>query len=431
MPSRARIRSTIETALRALSIAVLAWMFWLSLDRGRPEKEVAASTANLGSVLKDWSRAGIAPDQVSLRLEQNPAPAHRDWIRALAHSGSTVSWQGNLPVAAVSVGRIASPAGGLSVLTAAPPNDRVTISDELGTIEGANAAGGGARFNVPAATGEIVATVGGTRAHASMPDSLRVGRVLVIGSAGWETKFVTAALEEDGWKVDTDVHIAPSILVTQGATSSIDTARYSTVIALDASAASRAGEIARFVASGGGVVLAGGTGGLVAFASIRAGAAGKAPSQAEIVGEPGAITQASLAAVPIVGLRNDAIRVESRGSETISAARRHIAGRVLQTGYIDTWRWRMSGGDEAPAEHRQWWTRVVASVAYAPAVTHSVSTADNAPVADLVAALGPQSVQSKSVLASAAGSISMWLLFAILSLSLLGEWASRRLRGQR
>jgi len=115
----------------------------------------------------------------------------------------------------------------------------------------------------------------------------------------------------------------------------------------------------------------------------------------------------------------------------VTAARRHIAGRVLQTGYLETWRWRMSGGDDAPAQHREWWSRSVASVAYAPPIVKSPAGADDSPVAGLIEAIGSSSQQSQSALASAAGSISLWLLFAILSLSLLGEWASRRLRGER
>jgi hypothetical protein len=285
-------------------------------------------------------------------------------------------------------------------------------------IEGANAAAGGAKFVLPMASGNIIAKVGGTTARAPLPDSVRIGRVLVIGGANWETKFVTAALEEDGWKVDTDMRVAPGVTVSQGAFAQIDTARYSAVIALDGSAAARASDIVRYAASGGGVILAGATVGRM-----------ESPSATEA--EPGAATIASLAVYPVAALRSDAVRLASGNGIVAAAARRHVAGRVLQAGYVDTWRWRMSGGNNSPAEHREWWTRGVASVAYAPTVRQSAVGSDDAPYARLVAALGPPSQQSGSSLASAAGSISLWLLFAILSLSLLGEWASRRLRGLR
>jgi hypothetical protein len=431
MPSRAKARAAIEAAFRALSFIVLALMLWQSLDVGRPERIVSGRSANLDKTLRDWSSSGLAPDRAFLELDRTPTPAHRDWIRALSRAGTDVTWHGNLPAAAVSVEPIRSPRGGFTVLAAAPSDNRVSIEDDLGLIEGTNAAAGGTRFFVPSASGDIIAKAGGTTARASLPDSVRVGRVLVVGSANWETKFVTAALEEDGWKVDADIRVAPGASVTQGTFSQIDTARYSAVVALDGSAASRASDIERYAALGGGVVLAGTTGSLEAFASIRAGTAGRIQSPSATEGEPGSVTAASLSFSPIASLRADAIALESENGFVISAARRHVAGRILQLGYIDTWRWRMSGGADSPAEHRQEWTRAVASVAYAPVIGRSATATDDAPVAGLVGAVGPSAQRQGPTLASSAGSISLWLLFAILSLSLLAEWASRRMRGSR
>jgi hypothetical protein len=241
---------------------------------------------------------------------------------------------------------------------------------------------------------------------------------------------VVAALEEAGWKVDADMRVAPTVDVTQGPISPIDTSRYSAIIALDGTAASRASDIIRYVSSGGGLILGGTSGSLDAFASVRPGATGNVQTPSALEGEPGSATLKSLPVLPIVALRSDAVKLESRDGVTTSAARRQIEGRVLQDGHIDTWRWRMSGGDNSPAEHREWWTKAVSSVAYAPVVRRAEVFNDNAPVTRLIAALGPQSQTSPS-LASHARSISLWLLFAILSLSLLGEWTSRRLRGSR
>ena len=431
MPSRADLRSGIETALRALSIALLALMLWLSLDSGRPEHVVSAQSANLGSALRDWTSTGLAPDRGFISLDATPIPAHRDWIRALSHAGTRFTWRGDLPPAAVSVQPVASPRGGFTVFAAAPSGNRISVEDDLGVIEGATSSSGGARFAVPMASGNVVAKVGGTAARAPLPDTVRIGRVLVIGAANWETKFVTAALEEDGWKVDADIRVAPGVSVSQGASAQIDTARYSAVIALDGSAAARASDIVRYAASGGGVILAGTTPSLEAFADIRPGVAGRIESPSATEAEPGAVTLASLSVYPVVSLRSDAVRLASQNGVVVAAARRHLAGRVFQAGYVDTWRWRMSGANDSPAEHREWWTRAVASVAYAPTVKHSTIAADDAPYARLIASLGLPSSQPGSSLASAAGSISLWLLFAILSLSLLGEWASRRLRGSR
>jgi hypothetical protein len=430
MPSRAEIRGSIELMLRVLSLSMLAWMMWLSLDRGRPERTVSARSANLAVALRDWSVAGAAPDRAAIQLDSTPSAVERDWMRALAHSGSSIAWRGTLPPSAVAVHPVASPGGGLTVLVAAPSANRVSIEDELGLIEGATATVGGARFNVPSASGNILAKVGSTRARAAPADSIRLGRVLVLGSAGWESKFVTSALEEAGWEVDVEIRVAPSVDVTQGFASAIDTSRYSAVVALDGSAASRAAEIARYASSGGGVILAGATGSLDAFASLRAGATGRANVPPVLDSEPGAVTRASLSLLPIPSLRSDAIRLDTRRGVTAAAARRHGSGRVLQQGYLDTWRWRMSGGDNSPAAHREWWTRLISSVAYAPTVRPAAEIADNAPSARLIDALGEPS-QPTASLATTAGSISLWLLFAILSLSLLAEWASRRLRGSR
>ena len=178
------------------------------------------------------------------------------------------------------------------------------------------------------------------------------------------------------------------------------------------------------------MILSGAAGSLEAFVSVRPGATGTVQIPSSLEGEPGSATLKSLPVVPIVALRSDAVRLESRDGVTTSAARRHNQGRVLQDGRIDTWRWRMSGGDNSPAEHRAWWTKTVSSVAYAPVVQPAEVANDNAPVTRLIAALGPQS-QTGPTFASQAGSISLWLLFAILSLSLLAEWTSRRLRGSR
>ncbi len=416
--------------LRVVSIAILAWMLWLSLDRTPGDRVVAARSANLSTALRDWSVDGIAPDRAQIQLDSTPTPIARDWLRALGSSGSHVTWKGNLPAAAISAQAIASPQGGIRVLTSAPNAHRVSVEDDLGLIEGESPHAGGASFDVPSSSGNLIAKVGATRATSDAPDSARIGRVLVIGSAGWESKFVTAALEEAGWKVDADMRVAPAVDVTQGSLSPIDTSRYSAVIALDGTASSRATDIARYVSSGGGLILAGSAGALEAFASLRPGSTGSVQTPSALEGEPGAATLKSLPLVPIASMKPDAIRIEARDGVTAVAARRHNSGRVLQQGYVDTWKWRMGGDESSPAAHREWWTNAVSSVAYAPVVKTAVIANDNAPVARLVAALGPSSQTSES-LATQARSISLWLLAAALAFSLLAEWSSRRLRGAR
>jgi hypothetical protein len=91
----------------------------------------------------------------------------------------------------------------------------------------------------------------------------------------------------------------------------------------------------------------------------------------------------------------------------------------------------MAGGDEAVRDHRTWWTGLVSSVAYAPRVAREADATliDEAPIAGLVASIGPAT--SERARATLSGSQSDWIawLFMLLALSLIGEIASRRLRG--
>src|SRR5205809_137868 len=83
------------------------------------------------------------------------------------------------------------------------------------------------------------------------------------------------------------------------------------------------------------------------FSSLRAGIPGKAEGTS-IAAEPGSISLSSLSYLPILSIKQDAIPIEKRAGAIVTAARRFGAGRVVQPGYLDTWRWRMSGDDNAP-----------------------------------------------------------------------------------
>jgi hypothetical protein len=434
MPSRAEIRGGLEVTLRGVSLIILAWMLWSSLDRESAATVVEARSGNLDAAIRDWTSAGLAPDRIVVELDSTPSRLQRDWLRALSRSGSALSWSGDIAPIAVSAQRIAAPRGGMVVLAATDGAQPLQLFDDVGALDTATTRNGGATFRVPAATGFIGARSAGNVARAAQPDSVRIRRLLVLGSAGWESKFVTAALEEDGWSVDAAMSVAPGVTVTQGATAPIDTSRYSAVIALDEAAAARAPEIGRYVSSGGGLVLAGSASRSAGFAALRAATPGRLEAPAALSSEAPA-TLASLGFLPASLLKGDAIPLGRSGASTVLAARRHGGGRVLQQGYLDTWRWRMSGGDESLDDHREWWSRAVASVAYAPAVRSTAEnlgeSADNAPTAGVIDALGPTSSRVGPSLASAAASISLWWLFAALALCLLGEWASRRLRGMR
>jgi len=251
----------------------------------------------------------------------------------------------------------------------------------------------------------------------------------VIADAGWESKFAIAALEEEGWKVDASIRVAPGVNVTQGSVAVIDTSRYSAVVALDGASSQYAGRMLAFAQMGGGVVLASEAASLDAMAPLRAGAVGRAEARPASAG--GSISLATVGLAPITSLRSDAVVVERRGGSNALAARRIGAGRVLQSGYEDAWRLRTGGGDNAVRDHRQLWSGLVSRVAYAPRATRLAVTAneDQAPMVGLVAALGPKALSRPTTNLPGGQSGAMFLLFSLLALALIGEVASRRLRG--
>jgi len=360
-----------------------------------------------------------------------PSRLERAWLGALSGAGSAVTWTGGLSAVMIDAQPVASPAGGTKVLVAAPSGSSVLLRDDVGVIDSIRAQSAGAALGFASVAGNITARVKGSVASTSARDSVVLRRVLVIANAGWESKFVVAALEEEGWKVDAFIRVAPGVDVTQGSTAVIDTSRYSAVIALDAAALPYANRIIEFARAGGGVVLAPDAASLDALTALRAGTVGRATPATRAAQMGGSVTLATLALSPIASLRSDAIPLERRAGTVAIAARRIGAGRSLQLGYEDTWRWRMGGGDAAVQDHRRWWTGLVSSVAYAPRVPLATTTTptDEAPMAGLVAAIGPR--VPTTGMSRLAGSPSDWtaLLFVLLTLALVSEVASRRLRG--
>jgi len=316
---------------------------------------------------------------------------------------------------------------------AAPANSRVEVADEAGVIDSIQSSEAGVSLTIGSAVGRMVGRVAKSTSTTIPRDSIALRKVLVIGSAGWESKFVVAALEESGWKVDAFIRVAPGVEVTQGSIASIDTARYSAVVALDNSAAPYAERLVGFVRSGGGVVLGPGAAAVAAIAPLRSGGVGDASAPAQVANMSGSITRGTLVMAPIIQPRSDAVTLERRSETVALAARRFGAGRVLQSGYEDTWRWRMAGAESSVRDHRGWWTELVSNVAYAPrvALPTLASEVDDAPVADLVSALGPPSARADVARGGLNPSHWMGWLFALLSLALIMETASRRLRGAK
>jgi hypothetical protein len=425
------MRVLLEHVLRGVVLGVLALMLWQSLRQETVSGGEVVRAHGIPGELADWSALAKAPGEIQLQLDSVPSPLERAWLGALAGAGSNVTWSGDIPPVMIDAQPVASPTGGTRVFVAAPSGSSVVVSDDVGAVDTVRAQTAGATLALASTAGQLTASVKGSVASAVQRDSLSLNRVLVIGSAGWESKFVVAALEEAGWKVDAFIRVGPGVEVAQGSAAVIDTSRYSAVVALDGAASPYANRIVEFARRGGGVVLAPQSATLDAMAALRAGVVGRATSDPRATQASGSVSLATLTLAPITSLRSDAIPLERRGGVVSTAARRIGAGRVLQLGYEETWRWRMGGGEGALRDHRAWWTDLVSSVAYAPRVrgTTSAVGTDVAPLLGLVAAIGPGT--GRTTVSDLSGIQAEWTawLFALLAFGLIGEIASRRLRG--
>ena len=437
MRSPGSVRRWVERALRLTSLALLALMLWASL---RPPRAASgarrADGATLASALERWT-ADPAADSLAIALDTVPAAAARDWLVALRRGGAVVRWRtGSIPASAVAVERPSEPGGGARVLFAAPAGRTVAVSDAAGVVDSVRTLREGGSLRVAALVPPARATAGRQAARAPEPDSLAARRVLVLGTAGWEAKFAIAALEERGWAVDARLRVAPAVEVSQGTSASLDTARYAAVVALDTAAAPWAVRIARFVGSGGGLVLAGTAGrvqGLRALAPATVGVRVR-PAVESFAGDA---PRRALALWPLESLTRDAVPLEGRDGRLAAAARRAGAGRVVQNGDDESWRWRMEGGDDGAEGHRAWWSAVVGSAAYRSAVRVRddergvEERGAGAPLAALVADLGPAAStlpEEPRAPGDSPTALRGWMLVALFA-TLLAEWTSRRLRG--
>jgi hypothetical protein len=408
-------------------------MVWQSANRSSDPDRPRIQSQMVAGALPEWSRSPVAPERIHIELDRAPSRMERAWLEALRASGSSVSWNGNIPALMIDAQPVASPAGGVKVRMAAPANSTVEIGDDVGVIDSIQSSNAGVSVTIASAVGRINGRLKQATANTLPGDSITLRKVLVLGNAGWESKFVIAALEESGWKVDAFVRVAPGIEVTQGSIASIDTVRYSAVVALDNSVTPYADRLVGFARSGGGVVLAPAAAAVGAIAPLRSGGVGDASAPAQVANISGSISRGTLVIAPIVQPRSDAVPLERRSESIALAARRFGTGRVLQSGYEDTWRWRMAGAESSVRDHRRWWTELVSNVAYAPrvALRGGADGGDEAPLADLVSALGPPSARAD--MAGGGLNRSHWMawLFVLLSLALIVETASRRLRGAR
>ena len=433
MRSRAEVRSRIELACRVaalLALGILLWEAWhppVSLSRvlrvSRTEHLPAALAGTLLST----------PAVVEATLDSLPGIATREWLRALSRSGSPVTWRAADKLAAYSatVEPLPDPSRRARLTMIGVPGAPTVVHDAAGMVDSAKLGTTGVRVLDVTLDGTVRAQLPGAAVTTALRDSLILRPVLVLARAGWEGKFVAAALEESGWRVEARLTVAPRAVVEQGSFGGLDTARYSAAIAVDETAEPLASELARFARSGGGLIVAPAAARIPALAALLP--ARMADTLRAVLGAlVSDAPRRGLRAVTLRATSPDAVVLERRSGAPVVVASRVALGRVLFVGFEDSWRWRMEGNDASPAEHRAWWSGLVSSVAYAPSGKRAAAAiVDEAPYAALVAALGEAAALP---FASSPPQPNSWwdrLLFALLLAGLLAEWSSRRLRGAR
>lgn len=407
-------------------------------------RAIAAHVMAVAAGREATSEASNAWPTIHAQLNVVPSAAARAVLGAGRAAGLPIQWRDSMGVTDIAVNASASAAPrsttllDVSVRSSAPSTSPVSIvlRDAGGTLDSAAIASlklRAAKLRAPVAAN--IVRNGHTVASTTLPtpNPTRVRDVLLFARAGWESKFVAAALEESGWVVEGTISLSPTSRVRLGAPQSADTSRYAAVVVLD-SGLTNARSLMRFVEQGGGVILAGEALRDAALSSL---------SPARVADDRAAIAGALLTEQPRRGLpafhlvaRGAAVVMESEGREPVVVAARRGVGRVMSIGYRGTWHWRMEGREEGADEHRTWWNDMVSAVAHESdtvSLGHAVQAGwpgDAAPVADLVARFGPSAPDSVTIAKTRTGTpVPAWLLYLVGAIALLVEWALRRVRG--
>jgi len=171
MPSPAeRVRRVAELVLRATALAALAVLLWRAL---RPPTAAGVSVAagDLTRALERWTLAG--PAELRVVLDKAPDARTRDWIRALAHSGSQAQWAASRPIrgSAVIAEPASEPSGATRVRFAAAGGEPVSIGDAAGTIDTLSR-GGAAELELASVAGSVRASGATFTAATAARDSI-------------------------------------------------------------------------------------------------------------------------------------------------------------------------------------------------------------------------------------------------------------------
>lgn len=455
-----RVRMVFERICRTIALGALAagvamaFVAHRSADAGSAWRTITLtdatdSTSNAQGVLARTVRDPRAMrDTLLFPLTALPSPSTRAAIGAMQLSGLPLRWEDRTGAAgmALSVTRDATPRAAFDVRVSRPAAGPIALRDAGGLLDSLEAGDKATPtvqgWRIASLTAPVQVIAGSGTASQRLVEAGTPKRVLVIALPGWESKFTIAALEESGWAVDGSLRISPTGVSTVGSPQRLDTARYAAVVVLDSMAVD-GNALRAFAQQGGGVLLSGDALRVPSLAALR-------PARATEVRS--ATAGALLTPTPRLGLEAwelaltpDAEPVlRDAGShghdEVVVAARRIGAGRVVASAYRQSWRWRMEGTDDGLRDHARWWGRLLALTVpdggSAPSVDIAAWPGDVAPHADLVALAGPPidsappTARHTSPGRGFGGQVPA-ILYVLAAVSLLAEWASRRLRGLR
>ncbi|NPD15978.1 hypothetical protein HOY34_12290 [Xinfangfangia sp. D13-10-4-6] len=479
------MRQILEHGLHGVAVIALGTALWILSD-SQGQGPAAHRQQVTAPDLRAWTRT--PPAGVGLDLAELPAAAHRDWLAALAATGTLVSWQASAPLPArgASLEPVADPRAPLRLWVSAGDGDtqiRLTTGREAEAGPPHMLTGGKGVFTLapgPAVAGFSQApgakdmAAGSPGASSLIRESLALKPLLLLGAPSWEARFMAQALEEHGWLVDarlkasdtailgvtpTDIikNTPPPRRAQRGQTGGgraggarkpaeaaapppeptppvISPENYAAVIVTDASAGDYADEIRAYVAAGGGLIVTGPDlpAGLTTILPSSHFDTAREPSKFGETAQP----RDALELYPLGTLREDATALEQSTEGIAVALRREGKGLVLQSGYHDLWRWQMNGtAADTEEQFRLWLAALPAAVADSQMVPTAADPAllaksDPAPLSAWFQAFGEPGAKpaatGQSVLRPDLGWLGFLALIAMGALSL--QWASRRLR---
>ena len=427
--------------LQAVAFAAMLLLLWRLLMPTPARDELLRVDADGRLSTSLAATLQSAPDTLDVRMDGAPDARARAELRAVRGSGRTLRLATDVPLAPLAASAEAEwrLGGGTRVALLGADSVSAVVSDAAGAIDSTSLTAQGVHTRSgpvqgplrvkTAAAGASVAPLGAGRPA--------IARVLVLGDATWESRFLLAALEEAGWPVDAGLSVSPTVQVTQGVAAAPSRSRHSIVVVLPGASASALAALPAFVRGGGGLVIVGAAARSRSLADLRAGAPGNTMG-GEVGAEASPDARRGLDLVPVNTLANGGVPLESRQGRIAIAARRVGAGRVVQVGYENSWLWRMAGNDDAPVAHRRWWTSILSGVVprTAPVAAFTLDpahdTLDAAPIAALARDLGQpvvRTMRADTDVRSLAEFVDTRWLLAFTVLSLVASWTLRRWRG--